>query len=47
MCKISFYVSIPFKGYFLQKKKEYYNVRGEISYKEMYFKIWSKIPKSS
>lgn len=27
-------------------KKEYYNVGGEMSYREWYFKIWSKIPKS-
>lgn len=30
-----------------KKKKEYYNVGGEISYRELYFNIWSKIPKSN
>ena len=46
MCKISFFVFIPFKGYFFFPEKKggeyYYHVGGEISYRELYFKIWSK-----
>lgn len=46
MYKISFCVFIPFKEYFsLGKKREIITVLEERCYRELYFQIWSKIPK--
>lgn len=45
MYKISFYISIPFKEYFSPEERNI-TVFEERCYRELYFKIWSKIPKS-
>lgn len=47
MYKISFYVSIPFKEYFSPEKKGNITMFEERCYREPYFKIWFKIPKSN
>lgn len=47
MYKISVYVSIPLKKYFFSRKKRKNKMLEKRCYREPYFKIWSKIPKSN